>query len=67
MAQAIQHRTGPTVSELGEDFELSLAAENKSPQTIRIYTTAVRQLADFLNEASRSVRTVPSSSRRCNG
>lgn len=38
----------PTVAELGEDFALSLRAQNKSPETIRIYTTAVNQLVDYL-------------------
>lgn len=40
MAQCTQAQTGPTVAELAEDFELSLVAANKSPATIRVYTTA---------------------------
>ena len=48
MANTTTQQTGPTVAELAEDFELSLAAANKSPETMRIYTTSVRQLADFL-------------------
>ena len=48
MSKATQATAGPTVGELGEDFELSLVAGNKSPATIRVYCTAVRQLADYL-------------------
>ncbi len=38
----------PTVAELGEDWALSLEAGNKSAATRLSYTTAVRQLADYL-------------------
>lgn len=38
----------PTVGELLPEFELSLRAANKSPNTVSVYTTAVRQLADYL-------------------
>ena len=52
MAQRTQPvAAGPTVRELTADLELSLLAGNKSPATIRIYTTAVRQLADYLDRA----------------
>lgn len=40
----------PTVAELGEEFELSLRAANKSPATVKTYGTAVRQFAAFLDE-----------------
>ena len=39
---------GPTLGELAVDFDLTLAAQNKSTQTRRVYGTAVRQLGDFL-------------------
>ena len=48
MAQRTQPEAGPTVAELRDDLELSLVAANKSPETVRIYTTAVRQFGDFL-------------------
>jgi site-specific recombinase XerD len=41
---------GPTVVELAVDFELTLSSQGKSAATIRTYTTAVRQLAGFLDE-----------------
>ncbi len=41
--------TGTTVAELRVDLELSLQAANKSPATIRTYTAAVTQFADFLD------------------
>ena len=40
--------SGTTVTELAVDLELSLQATNKAPTTIRIYTTAVRQLGAYL-------------------
>jgi site-specific recombinase XerD len=48
VAQRSQVAAGPTVRELAADLELSLVAGNKAPTTVKIYTTAVRQLADFL-------------------
>jgi site-specific recombinase XerD len=39
----------PSVRELGEDWDLSLRAGNKSKATITSYTTAVRQFADYLD------------------
>lgn len=39
---------GPELLELAEDWDLSLAAENKSPATRTTYGTAVRQLAEYL-------------------
>lgn len=39
---------GPTIAELAVDFDLTLAAQNKSTQTRVVYGTAVRQLGDFL-------------------
>jgi site-specific recombinase XerD len=41
---------GPTVKELAFDFDLHLAAENKSPATRRVYGAAVSQFANFLDE-----------------
>jgi integrase len=38
----------PTVAELAIDFELTLKAQGKSPATVRVYLSAVRQLAGFL-------------------
>jgi site-specific recombinase XerD len=39
----------PTVTEMAEDFELSLRATNKSPATVKTYCAAVHQLAAFLS------------------
>jgi len=41
---------GPTVDELRIDFDLSLAAQNKSTQTRTTYGAAVRQFGAFLTE-----------------
>jgi site-specific recombinase XerD len=38
----------PTIAELAIDFNMSLAAQNKSKATRKVYGTAVVQLADFL-------------------
>lgn len=42
--------TDPVVAELAIDFDLSLAAQNKSTATRKVYGTAVAQLAAFLAE-----------------
>jgi site-specific recombinase XerD len=39
---------GPTYAELAADFDLTLAAQNKSAATRKVYGTAVRQLGEFL-------------------
>lgn len=51
-----EQSTSPTVRELADDLELSLRSSNKATTTITIYCTAVRQLADFLDD-----RGLPSS------
>jgi site-specific recombinase XerD len=52
----------PGVGELAVDFDLTLAAQNKSSQTRRIYGTAVKQFAAFL--ARRAMPTEIGSIRR---
>jgi site-specific recombinase XerD len=41
---------GPTITELAPEFELMLEAAGKSVQTRRTYSTAVRQLIEFLTD-----------------
>jgi site-specific recombinase XerD len=41
---------GPSVAELAIDFALTLKAQGKSPATVRVYLSAVNQLAGFLAE-----------------
>lgn len=41
----------PTLTELADEFLLHLKAENKSPATVKIYGTAVDQLARYLEDA----------------
>ena len=45
---ATRRPAGPTIGELAVDFDLTLAAQNKSKQTRVVYGTAVRQLGEFL-------------------
>jgi hypothetical protein len=40
-----------SVRTLGAGFRRTLLAENKSPSTIAVYTSAVARLADFLDDA----------------
>jgi site-specific recombinase XerD len=46
--QAEKALAGTHIRRLGKDFRLSLHAENKSPNTITIYGSAVDRLANFL-------------------
>jgi site-specific recombinase XerD len=65
MAKAMTAPTvalSPSISEMAVDFDLSLAAQNKSVSTRKVYGTAVNQLAAFL--AERGMPTAVASLRR---
>lgn len=53
---------GPTVAELAVDFDLALAAQNKSPSTRKVYRSAVTQFAGFLED--RGMPTAAANVRR---
>jgi hypothetical protein len=44
-----------TLPVLAESFRRSLLAENKSPRTVRIYTTAVSRYVDYSREQDLSL------------
>jgi site-specific recombinase XerD len=48
MSADTRRAVGPAIAELAIDFDLSLAAQNKSPATRTVYGTAVRQFGAFL-------------------
>jgi site-specific recombinase XerD len=66
MAKATSSAVGvamsPPIGEMAVDFDLSLAAQNKSTSTRKVYGTAVTQLAAFL--AERGMPTAVASIRR---
>lgn len=49
-ARRTRQPMSPTIDELADEFALHLKASNKSPATIKVYGTAVDQLAVFLAE-----------------